>query len=167
MPPLHSLLIRHETARAAREHAKSVVGMFAGLMLVGALAALTGWPMLLAPLAPTALLLFSQPESPAAQPVNIFASYFIAAALAAASEIWFPGGWWAASLAVAGVMGLMLALRVTHPPAAAVPLVTLTTPQPPLMLFGVMFVACLVLVLVAVVHHRLPPRSLYPRPPRE
>lgn len=141
---------------------KAVVGALSGIALVGGLAALTGLPLLLAPLAPTALLLFGHPEVPAAQPINIFAGYFIAALFAAASEVLFPGLWWAAIVAVSAVMALMLVLRVTHPPAAAVPLVTLALPQPPLLLFFVMFVGCVVLVLVAVVHHRLPPASPYP-----
>jgi CBS-domain-containing membrane protein len=57
----------------------------------------------------------------------------------------------------------MLLLRVTHPPAGAVPLVAFGTHMPAETLFFVVLTGALCLVGVAVVHHWLPPRADYPR----
>lgn len=146
-----------------RLHLKSSLGAAIGVSLVGALSAWSDLPMLIAPLGPTALLLFAQPDSASSQPVPVFGGYFIAAVLASIAEIGFPGAWWAASLAVGLVMLAMLLLRVTHPPAAAVPLVLLSSPIHPPVLFAVMLAACIMLTGVAIAWHRLPPRIRYPR----
>ena len=49
-----------------------------GIGAVGALAALTHLPLLLAPLGASAVLIFGQPASPLAQPANVFGGYLVA-----------------------------------------------------------------------------------------
>src|SRR5690606_2697995 len=139
-------------------------GTTASVSLVGAIGALTGMPLLLAPLAPTALLVFGQPASPGAQPINIFAGYLIDTIFAVLPTLVVPEPWWLAALAVGMTMLVMLVLRVTHPPAAAVPLLTYTGPVEPLTLFLVLLMSCTLIVLVGVVVHRLPPKARYPLP---
>lgn len=156
------LLARHDPRTNLVMHLKAAAGAMFGVTLVGGLAALTSLPLLMAPLGPTSVLMFAQPSNASAQPANVFGGYFIAAVFGAAAELLMPGVWWAATLAVGLAMALMLVLRVTHPPAAAVPLVLLASPMEPLVLFGIMFASCLLLVAIAILHHRLPPRSVYP-----
>ncbi|GHA25659.1 hypothetical protein GCM10007989_21690 [Devosia pacifica] len=134
-----------------------------GVSLVGGLSAWSGLPMLMAPLGPTALLIFAQPGSPTAQPISVFGGYFIGAVVASILEVMFPGLWWVATISVGIVMLAMLMLRVTHPPAAAVPLVVFSGPIPPIVLFGVMLAACVVLTALAILWHALPPRIAYPK----
>jgi CBS-domain-containing membrane protein len=168
MPNLvHQLLARHEPKRTLLQQVKAVLGAVIGLGIVGTLAAVTSMPLLFAPLGPTALLVFAEPEMPTAQPVNVMAGYFIATSFATLAEIWLPGAWWGAVVAVGLAMTLMLLLRVTHPPAVSVPLVVLSSPLDPLRLLAVLLAGCTVLLLVAALHHRLPPRARYPWSPED
>ena len=134
-----------------------------GIGAVGGLASLTELPLLIAPLGATVVLLFGQPASPLAQPINIFGGYLLATIIGVGSVLVFPGVWWVAAVAVGLVIALMLMLRVTHPPAGAVPLVALATPVQSATLFMTILIACISLVGLALVHHRIPPRTQYPR----
>lgn len=163
MPPVLARYIsRHEPRASWRVHLKSTAGAALGVTLVGGVAAWSGLPLLMAPLGPTALVMFAQPHSASAQPVPIFAGYFIGAVFASIMEVAFPGAWWAATLAVGLVMLIMLTARVTHPPAAAVPLVVYSSPIAPQVLFVVMLAACILLTGLAIVWHRTSPRITYP-----
>jgi len=153
---------RHEPATPWRLHVKSTAGAVLGVLAVGGLAAWTELPLLMAPLGPTALLIFAHPRTPGAQPVNIFMGYLLGAVFASLMDMLAPGLWWTAALAVGGVMLTMLMLRVTHPPAAAIPLVIETSHMAAPVLFGVMFAACVVLCAFAMLWHRIPPRQAYP-----
>jgi CBS-domain-containing membrane protein len=162
---IRTFTARHEPAGAFASHAKSGAGAFIGIGAVGALSAFSGLPLLIAPLGATAVLLFGHPSSPLAQPMNIFGGYLLATVLGAVAALMFPGHWMLAAAAVGASIALMLALRVTHPPAGAVPLVALTAPLESATLFPTILIACVSLVALALVHHRLPPRVQYPRPP--
>lgn len=155
---------RHEPHGRLSVHLKSGMGAMLGLGAVGALAGATGMPLLIAPLGATVVLLFGQPASSLAQPVNIFVGYLIATILAVASMAIFPGIWTATAGAVGLAIALMSALRVTHPPAGAIPLVALGAPAEAYTLFATVLMACLSLLLLALVYHRLPPRISYPKP---
>jgi CBS-domain-containing membrane protein len=158
-------IARHEPRSDWRVHAKSATATAAAVTLIGYLSAVTGLPLLLAPLGPTALVIFGQPESTNAQPINIFAGYFIGTVMAVLAMSVSPEPFWLATLCVGLVMLIMLVLRVTHPPAAAVPLLTYSGRVDALTLFVVLFVACSLLVLLGTILHRLPPqRRRYPLP---
>ncbi len=165
MRRLLEFLHRHEPRGQSLSHLKSGLGAVVAMTLVGGLAALTGLPMLLAPFGATAVLVFGQAESPLAQPANVFGGYLTAALISVAVLAVMPNAWWAATIAVGLAIAAMLALRVTHPPAGAVPLVAFSTHMAPEMLFLVVVVGAACLVAVALVHHRLPPRITYPRRP--
>lgn len=109
------------------------------------------------------MLLFAQPESALAQPANILGGYLLAAAISLAMILLVPDVWWVATIAVGLVIALMLLLRVTHPPAGAVPLVALSSHMTPWVLPVAVLVGAVCLVAVAMLHHRLPPRTIYPR----
>ena len=161
---LGHLFFRHEPRREMRLHMKAVAGAMFGVLLVGGLAAMVQAPLLMAPLGPTSVLLFAQPYNPSSQPINIFGGYFIAAVLGTAAEMIWPGVWWTAVLAVGMAMGIMLVFRVTHPPAASVPLALVDSPMEPGALFVVMLASCVLLVAIAMLMHSIPPRVEYPRP---
>ncbi len=162
---VRSLLARHEPSSHVGLHLKSGVGAIAGIGAVGGLAALTGLSLLIAPLGATAVLLFGQPESPLAQPINVFAGYLLATVIAVTAALFFPGAWLAAAVAVGAAIAVMMALRVTHPPAGAVPLVAFAQPLQSGSLFLTILLGAISLVGLALVHHRIPPRVQYPRLP--
>jgi CBS-domain-containing membrane protein len=60
-------------------------------------------------------------------------------------------------------LAVMPALRVTHPPAGAVPILAQTATVPPIEFLGITLGGALLLVVVAAVYHRLPPRVDHPR----
>lgn len=160
---LLAFLHRHEPRGQTLSHLKSALGAIIAMTLVGALAAWTGLPLLLAPFGATAVLVFGQPQSPFSQPANVFGGYLAAAGVSVLVLAVFPPVWWAATITVGLVIGVMLLMRVTHPPAGAVPLVAFTTHMPADTLFFVVLAGAMCLVGVAVVHHWLPPRIIYPR----
>ena len=163
MRHLLAFLHRHEPRGQTLSHLKSALGAIIAMTLVGALAAWTGLPLLLAPFGATAVLVFGQPHSPFSQPANVFGGYLAAAAISVLVLAVFPPVWWAATVTVGLVIGVMLLMRVTHPPAGAVPLVAFTTHMPADTLFFAVLAGAMCLVGVAVVHHWLPPRIVYPR----
>ncbi|MBA5777888.1 HPP family protein [Stappia sp. F7233] len=156
---------RHEPRAASGLALKSGIGAILGMSLVGGLATLTGLPLLIAPFGATAVLLFAVPASPLAQPMNVVGGYAIAIAAATAAAIWFPGMWWAAGIAVGLAIAAMLAFRLTHPPAGAIPLLTLTSAMPLETLAFSTVLGSVSLVAVAALHHRLPPKQEYPKRP--
>jgi CBS-domain-containing membrane protein len=157
------LTARHEPEGPLVAHLKSGLGAAVGLGLVGGLAGVTGWPLLMAPLGASVVLLFGQPGSPLAQPANVFGGYFLATVIAVGMALVAPGLWWAAALAVGLAVATMLALRITHPPAGAVPLVAMAAPAKALMLFPMLLLSAVTLVGLALLLHRLPPRVAYPK----
>ena len=163
MSRLLDFIHRHEPQGEALVHIKSGTGALVGMTVVGGIAALTGLPLLLAPFGATAVLLFGQPESPLAQPANVFGGYVLGAVVSVLLLGLLTPSWWVATIAVGIVIALMAAFRVTHPPAGAVPLVAFSTGMHPEMLFLVTLGGALCLVAMAVVHHWLPPRRVYPK----
>ncbi len=136
----------------------------AGMLLVGQLALWTGQPLLLAPLGATSALLFAQLSSPLAQPVNVMMGYLVGSLVCEAAFFAIPAEWVAVAVAVGGTVVLMRALRVTHPPAGALPILAFGEGLHGLRLFGSVFVGCLVLIALALAVHRIPPRRQYPLP---
>lgn len=153
---------RHEPKGETLAHLKSGVGAIVAMMAVGAMALLTGIPFLIAPFGATAVLLFGQPKSPLAQPANIIGGYLLAAVIGSLAVWLFPGAWMAAAAAVGLAIALMLILRVTHPPAGAIPLVAFASRFNMPMLVGVVVAGGALMIAVAVLHHRIPPRQQYP-----
>lgn len=160
---IRTLTARHEPEGQFLLHLKSGSGAIVGMTAVGGLATATGLPLLIAPLGATAVLLFGQPASPLAQPANIFAGYLVATLIGVGAAIAFPGAWVAAAVAIGLSIALMLMLRVTHPPAGAIPLLATAAPYQGVTLFVVVLLGCLSLLGLALVHHWIPPRTQYPR----
>ena len=160
---IRPFVARHEPGGRFLSHVKSGSGAMIGMSAVGGLSVVTGLPLLIAPFGATAVLLFGQPTSPLAQPANIFGGYLIATAIAICTVAVFPGAWWAATIAVGLAIATMLVLRVTHPPAGAIPLVASASPLQGGSLLAVVFFGSVSLVALAFLHHRIPPQQEYPR----
>lgn len=144
---------------------KSGAGGMLGMGLVAGLAAFTDLPFLIAPFGASAVLLFAHPATPLAQPANVVGGYALAAMVGLVLTLLFPGTVWAAALGVGLAIALMLAFRVSHPPAGAVPILMVLSPGDPMALSGVVVTGSLALVALAILYHRVPPRHDYPRRP--
>jgi CBS-domain-containing membrane protein len=132
------------------------------MLAVGVLAIQTGLPLLIAPFGATAVLLFGQPKSPLAQPANVIGGYVIAALTVLLAASLLPETWWAAAVGVGFSITAMSLLRLTHPPAGAIPLVAFGSHQAASTILAVVTIGGILLVAIAVIHHFIPPRTQYP-----
>jgi CBS-domain-containing membrane protein len=164
MPHLRRILARHEPRRHnAVAVTKSTLGAALAIASIGKLAYMTDLPMLLAPFGASSVIIFSDPASPGAQPVNVLAAYAVATLVCVGLALALPPHWLAAAGGVGLVMLAMLVLRTTHPPAGALPIMLLGGTSP-LTLLKVVPAGSLALILFAAVFHALPPwRAAYPR----
>jgi CBS-domain-containing membrane protein len=115
----------------------SAVNGFISIALMASVAVVTRAPFIFPSLGPTAFLLFYTPTAPAACPRNTLSGHFIGAmagwlslvifGLTNAPPAFSAGVDWprvgAAALSLALTSGLMVALRVPHPPAGATTLI--------------------------------------------
>jgi CBS-domain-containing membrane protein len=159
---LRHFIQRHEPPGQALSHLKSGCGAVLAMTGIGGVAVATGLPFLLAPFGATAVLLFGQPKSPLAQPANVLGGYFVAALIGSLAVWLFPGAWLAAAVAVGLTIAVMLILRVTHPPAGAIPLVAFASHFSLPLLMAVVSAGSALMIAIAVLHHRLPPTQQYP-----
>lgn len=163
---LKHFVTRHEAASGDLvSHLKSGLGGAVGIGAVGALAVTTHQPFLIAPFGASAVLLFGHPASPLAQPVNVVGGYFVATIVTLLLLMLFPGAWVAAAVGVGLAIALMSMLRITHPPAGAIPILAATSTIQGGTLLGVVIGGSIGLVGVASLHHWLPPRFEYPKRP--
>lgn len=164
---LRSLLARHEPPIQITANLRAGLAAALGMAMVGGLAAWTELPLLLAPLGATAGLLFGQPSSPLSQPVNVMGGYLVGTIVCELAFLLFPGAWLAAAIAVGLTIIVMRALRVTHPPAAALPILGFGDQVHGAQLFMVILIASVALIAMAIFVHAIPPRRQYPLPPAD
>ncbi len=172
---LHGLGTRFRVPSLTARHSSiTVMGLFAfvngvisiGLMATAAL--ITGEPFIFPSLGPTAFLLFYTPTAPAASPRNTVCGHAIGAAAGylslvvfgltnaapalATSVTWNRVG--AAALSLGLTSGVMVWLRVPHPPAGATTLiVSLGILREPWQLAVLMLAVCLLVVQGYVINH--------------
>jgi CBS-domain-containing membrane protein len=157
-----ALYRRHEPPLRLVPNLKAGAGAIAGVAMVGGLATLTGLPLLLAPFGATSALLFGRPTSSLAQPVNVMGGYLIATIACDAAFFLFPHAWLAAAVAVGVAVIVMRWARVTHPPACAMPILGYDANFHGVELFATVFVGAVLLISLALIVHRIPPRRRYP-----
>lgn len=159
----------------------SLVNGFISISLMAAVALITRAPFIFPSLGPTAFLLFYTPTAPAASPRNTLAGHLIGAlagwlslvifGLTAAPPALSAGVDWprvgAAALSLALTSGLMVLLRVPHPPAGATTLIVSLGLLPHLWQLAVLMIAVALLTGQAFVINRLagvPYPAWAPRP---
>lgn len=131
------------------------IGGMIGILVLGFAGLGLGAALLMAPFGASCVLLFSVPAAPLSQPVNVVAGHILSALVGLVLMSLFPGQDIAAAAAVGLAIALMAALRVTHPPAGANPLVIFASdPGWVFLLFPVASGAVL-LVFTAILWHRI------------
>lgn len=135
-----------------------LIAGFGGFLAISILALLTdhaSLALLMAPFGASCVLLFAAPAAPLSQPPNVVAGHFVATLVGLVLHMWLPETWWAVGLAVGCAIALMVALRVTHPPAGADPLVVFAADPGFGFLFAPVLAGSVILVLIALAYHRL------------
>lgn len=158
------LIHRHQPTTGLPCRLKAGLGGLLGIGFIGWLGHASGLELLIAPFGATAVLLFGVPSSPLSQPANVIGGHLMAAAAAMVLKMVLPEAWWAMALAVGVVIFLMVAFRVTHPPAGADPVVVFLADPGWDFLYLTIPLGAAALVLIAILVHRLPPRATYPLP---
>jgi CBS domain-containing membrane protein len=109
------------------ERIRASVGALLGILLTGLLSRLAlgdsgAFPLLIAPMGASAVLLFAAPSSPLAQPWSILGGNVVSATIGVTCALLIEDPVIAASTAIAVSIGLMLLLNCLHPPSGAVAL---------------------------------------------
>jgi CBS domain-containing membrane protein len=109
------------------ERIRASIGALVGILLTGllsemALGEATSFPLLIAPMGASAVLLFAAPSSPLAQPWSILGGNLTSATVGVTCALSINDPVLAASIAIAASIGLMLLLNCLHPPSGAVAL---------------------------------------------
>lgn len=152
---MRNFFARHQVAQSVNSSILAGLGGFLAIGAVGALSSYVHTPLIMAPFGASCVLLFSVPGSPLSQPANVIGGHLIATLAGLLLRLVLPNEWWAAALAVGLAIAVMSALRLTHPPAGADPLVVFASdPGFDFLIFPVL-AGALVLVAVATLFHKL------------
>lgn len=153
------------TSRAERW--RVVLGAWLGILCTAWLSAWLAphsvvW--LVAPVGASAVLVFTAPSSPLAQPWPVVAGNTLSALVGWCCVLWLPGPLLAAAVAVAAAIALMMVTRSLHPPGGAVALLVVLMQEQhgSFALFPVLTNSVL-LVLMAMLYNKLT-RHPYPHP---
>jgi len=158
---MQTFLRRHQPAVPASRWLLSGVGGLIAIALAGALSHYAGTPFLMAPFGVTCVLIFSAAASPFSQPANVVGGHLVSTLIGLVLRAALPNEWWAVALAVGLSIAAMSALRITHPPAGADPIVVFAAdPGFDYLLFPVLS-GSLCLVAVGALFHRAT-RTPYP-----
>ncbi len=129
-------------------------GMIA-IAVVAALSVYAEIPLLMAPFGASCVLLFALPDSPLSQPMNVVGGHLLATGVGLIIRYLFPDSWWAVAVAVGISISLMAALRVTHPPAGADPVVVFAGANDISYLLFPVLSGAITIVASATLFHRL------------
>ncbi len=120
----------------------------------------------MAPFGASCILIFTTPGDEYAQPINVLGGYFITGLISLILMDFLPHQFWVVGLVLGVGITVMALLRLTHPPAGAVPVVVyLSSIEAVDYFFLISPIMCgsATLVLLALIMHRLPLKADYPR----
>ncbi len=149
------LITRRQPRPSWRRIALAGLGGAVTIAVVGLLSEWTGQPILAAAFGSTCVLLFTAPEAPFSQPINIVAGHLVSTLLGILVGLVLPASPWSMALAVGLAIATMAALRITHPPAGGDPIVVLMAGASWSYLLVPILVGVVAIVLIGLVFHRL------------
>ena len=143
-----------------------IAGLFSAIT-IGALTLLTYKTefgiFLIASFGSTMVLLYGYPESPFAQPKNIFFGHLLTASVGVIFVNFIPLPLYLEiPLAVGIAVGLMILLNVTHPPAGGNPIIVLMASASYNYLLNPIIFGSIILILFGVILNRLIAKKKYP-----
>lgn len=152
---MRAFFSRRTPPMSPRQVLSAGAGAALAVALVAGLTVFSGAPLLMAPFGASCVLLFAAPASPLSQPANVLFGHLSTAACGLALRQVLPNEWWALALAVGVAVAVMAALRVTHPPAGANPLVVFSLDPTLRFLIEPVALGSLALLAAATAYHRL------------
>lgn len=148
---------------AASHMLASLLGGVVAVTVLGLLSLWSGYGLVVAPFGASAVLLFGHPASPLAQPRNLVLGNTLAAVIAVLCVCLLGHTPWAMGLAVGLAIAAGQLFRCLHPPSGAVALLGVLLGADPFFVLMPVLSGSLLLVLIAVVVHRLiPATGAYP-----
>ena len=118
---------------------------------------------LIASFGSTMVLLFGYPESPFAQPKNIFFGHLLTASIGVVFVNFIPLPLYLSiPLAVGMAVGLMILLNVTHPPAGGNPVIVLMGSASYNYLLSPIIFGSIILIIFGVILNRFIAKKKYP-----
>lgn len=161
---LNRILQRKQAVEPYSRAIKAGLGGALAIAILVVLGYISDNALLMAPFGASCVLLFSLPNSPLSQPINVIAGHMVSVLISLSLHSFLPVEWWSLSLAVGLAIASMAALRVTHPPAGADPLVIFfSSPGWEYILFPAIF-GSIILIITAWTFHKIPPTTIYPLP---
>ena len=141
----------------------SSVGAALAIAALGYLAQATRTPLIMAPLAASALLVFVVPDNALAQPRNVIGGHVLSGAIGIGIDQALGTPVWVMAVAVGLAIAAMQATRTVHAPAATLPVLIMMSGEPRWsFLITPVLAGSIILVGCGVVFHRLIARRRYP-----
>lgn len=159
---MKNLLHRQQVKQSLKLNIKSGIGGVVTITVIAWLSVLTDSLLLMAPFGASCVLLFSVPNSPLSQPINVIGGHLVSTTIGILLFQFLPSEWWSLGLAVGLSITAMAILRVTHPPAGADPLVVFFGAFGWEYLVFPVVTGSILLTLLAWIFHKLPPDAEYP-----
>lgn len=154
------------TAPRGRHHHLDILlawlGAFLGIGTVSALSMIYHMPLLVASFGASAVLLYGVPDSPLAQPRNVFFGHSISATVGVIAYAFMGLTWWSAGIATATAIALMLLTHTAHPPGGATALVAVLSKASPTYIVTPVAFGATILIIIALLTNNLSPRRSYP-----
>ncbi|WP_225867142.1 HPP family protein [Cyanobium sp. PCC 7001] len=148
---------------ASDEIVSAWLGAALAISALGLIGAWSHYPLVVAPFGASAVLLFGAPASPLAQPRNIVLGNTLGALVSTLCVLALGQQPWVMGVAVGLTIGLGQGLRCLHPPAGAVALLGVLLDARPAYVLSPILSGSVLLVLIAVLFHRLRPAAVpYP-----
>jgi len=161
---LQTFLIRHQAAQSYPAIIKAGIGGVITIAIVSLMSNLTDSILLMASFGASCVLLFSVPQSPLSQPINVIAGHVVSSLFGLGLHQFLSPEWWVLGLAVGLAIAIMALLRITHPPAGADPLVIFFTDPGWWYIIFPVLLGSIALVIIAWLFHKLPVKTVYPLP---
>lgn len=170
--PYHAILLYIKRLLTRHERNLSFIAAvrigFKGFVIISVLSAVSHFsdtPTVIAPFGASCLLITTMPKSVLAQPINVIGGYIIATLVTIFFTTYFPHQWWTIGMMLATTVSAMAYFRVTHAPAGAVPLVAYYYEGAIGFdfLFTPILTGSILMVVLAMLLHSLPPKKEYPR----
>lgn len=162
---LKRLAFRHQEPIPLHVCMRSGFKGFIAISLLVAISYYSEVPLIMAPFGASCILIITMPHDELSQPANVIGGYFISTLVTIVFVSLFPHEWWLIGLMLGVIITAMAALRVTHAPAGAVPLIVYFYREDvgfDFLLFPVV-TGTILLVCIAIVLHNIPPGRGYPK----
>lgn len=164
---LRAFVARRQPVLSLRAVLLAGVGGAMTIAVLGWLASATGTGLAAAVFGASCVLVFTAPQLPFSQPINVVGGHLVAGASGLAVASVMPEAWWSMAIGVGVAISAMAALRVTHPPAGGTPIVVMTASASWSYLLLPLLAGSLVVVIMGVLFHRVtgttyPARSANP-----